>query len=70
MDLGWKKLIPLALYWLLLIAALRVGRDRGWNIYAVLAGGLAVAAVLWATLGAALRQGQTAETEAATAEVR
>ena len=26
MDLGWKVLIPLALGWLLLIAALRIGR--------------------------------------------
>src|SRR5439155_1498456 len=25
MDLGWKRLIPVSLYWLLLIAALRVG---------------------------------------------
>ena len=31
MDLGWKVLIPLALGWLLLIAALRVAQDQGWN---------------------------------------
>ncbi len=59
MDLGWKKLIPLALYWLLLIAALRVGRDQGWNAGVVLIVGVAVGAVAWATLGAALRQGDT-----------
>jgi len=64
MDLGWKKLIPLALYWLLLIAALRVGRDQGWNAGAVLGVGVAVGAVAWATLGAALRQGDTVKAAA------
>jgi NADH-quinone oxidoreductase subunit H len=64
MDLGWKKLIPLALYWLLLIAALRVGRDQGWNAIAVLAVGVAVGAIAWATLGAALRQGDTVKAAA------
>jgi NADH-quinone oxidoreductase subunit H len=59
MDLGWKKLIPLALYWLLLIAALRIGRDQGWNSFAVLIAGIAVGAVGWAALGAALRHGGT-----------
>ncbi len=64
MDLGWKKLIPLALYWLLLIAALRVGRDQGWNAFAVLGVGVAVGAIAWATLGAALRQGDTVKAAA------
>ena len=31
MDLGWKLLIPLALGWLLLLAALDVGRTQDWN---------------------------------------
>ena len=31
MDLGWKLLIPLALGWLLVITAIRVGNDEGWN---------------------------------------
>jgi len=30
MDLGWKRLIPLALYWLLLVAALRIADDANW----------------------------------------
>jgi NADH-quinone oxidoreductase subunit H len=64
MDLGWKKLIPLSLYWLLLIAALRIGRDQGWNPYLVLGAGVAVGAVAWAALGAALRQGGAAEVAA------
>ena len=32
MDLGWKVLIPLSLGWLLLLAAINVGRDEGWNL--------------------------------------
>jgi len=31
MDLGWKLLIPLSLGWFMLMAALRLGRDLGWN---------------------------------------
>jgi NADH-quinone oxidoreductase subunit H len=64
MDLGWKKLIPLSLYWLLLIAALRVGRDQGWNAYLVLGVGIAVGALAWGALGAALRQGGRVEAAA------
>lgn len=58
MDLGWKKLIPLSLYWLLLIAALRIGRDQGWSSILVLLVGVVVGGLAWAALGAALRQGQ------------
>ena len=29
MDLGWKVLIPIALGWFLLLAAIQVGRDDG-----------------------------------------
>jgi NADH-quinone oxidoreductase subunit H len=64
MDLGWKKLIPLALYWLLLIAALRIGRDEGWNAIVVLVVGVAVGGIAWAALSAALRHGETAEAAA------
>ena len=64
MDLGWKKLIPLALYWLLLIAALRIGRDRDWNPVVVLAVGVAAGAVAWTALNAALRRGATVEAAA------
>ncbi|MDP8937817.1 MAG: NADH-quinone oxidoreductase subunit NuoH [Actinomycetota bacterium] len=58
MDLGWKKLIPLSLYWLLLIAALRVGEDEGWNPVAVLGAGVGVGIVGWAALNAALKLGR------------
>jgi NADH-quinone oxidoreductase subunit H len=32
MDLGWKALIPLALGWLLVLAAINIGRDEDWNL--------------------------------------
>jgi NADH-quinone oxidoreductase subunit H len=55
MDLGWKVLIPLALGWLLLITAFRVGDDEGWNPFAVAAAGVAVFAVCYLLLTMALR---------------
>jgi len=58
MDLGWKRLIPLSLFWLLLIAALRVARDRDWNVYLVMAAAAAVFLIGYATLHAAIRVGQ------------
>jgi NADH-quinone oxidoreductase subunit H len=54
MDLGWKALIPIALGWFLLLAAIRVGNDNDWNPIVVvvitvaalvLGGALLVAAV-------------------------
>ena len=55
MDLGWKRLIPLALYWLLLVAALQIGRQEQWNVGVVLAAAIGAGAIGWAGLGAALR---------------
>ncbi len=55
MDLGWKRLIPLSLGWLLLIAAQRVGVVAGWNRAATFAGGLFVGLVAWAALSGAIR---------------
>ncbi|MCU0259659.1 MAG: NADH-quinone oxidoreductase subunit NuoH [Ilumatobacteraceae bacterium] len=45
MDLGWKVLIPVALGWFLLLAAIRVGQDADWNIGVVVGVSLAVIAV-------------------------
>lgn len=62
MDLGWKLLIPLSLFWLLLVAAYRVGSDAGWNTYAVLGAAVVIGLTCWAALGSALRLGaRTAE---------
>jgi NADH-quinone oxidoreductase subunit H len=44
MDLGWKLLIPIALGWFLLLAAIRVGRDNDWNTWAVV--GVSLAALI------------------------
>jgi NADH-quinone oxidoreductase subunit H len=60
MDLGWKALIPLALFWLLLIAALRIGRDAGWSTILVFVVAIAVGAVCAYGLSAALRMGERA----------
>jgi NADH-quinone oxidoreductase subunit H len=35
MDLGWKLLIPVALGWFLVLAGIQLGRDRDWNLFAV-----------------------------------
>ena len=54
MDLGWKFLIPLALGWLLVLAAIDIGADRDWNVVLVVlcaVAGLGVgAALLWAAV--------------------
>jgi NADH-quinone oxidoreductase subunit H len=44
MDLGWKLLIPLALGWFLLLAALEVGDGQDWN--PVVVAGVAIAIML------------------------
>ncbi|HMC52804.1 MAG TPA: NADH-quinone oxidoreductase subunit NuoH [Acidimicrobiales bacterium] len=53
MDLGWKRLIPLSLGWLLVLAAMIVSRPWG---FAVVAGGL----VFVAALARAVQVGRTA----------
>jgi NADH-quinone oxidoreductase subunit H len=65
MDAGWKLLIPLALGWFLLLAALDVGREQDWNPVAVVAVSVAVLALggvlLRSAVGAArLRRGEAA----------
>ena len=54
MDLGWKLLIPVALGWFLVLAALEIGRDRDWNLVAVVAACLVVMAVGYGLFSAAL----------------
>jgi NADH-quinone oxidoreductase subunit H len=60
MDLGWKVLIPLSLGWLLLLAAIRVGNDQGWNYYLVISISLGVFVVAAGLLGAALNTARKA----------
>jgi len=59
MNLGWKALIPLALGWLLLLAAINIGRDEGWNLGIVVGVGFAVLVVCWAALSAAVGVAQS-----------
>jgi NADH-quinone oxidoreductase subunit H len=54
MSIGWKVLIPLALGWILLLAAINIGRDEDWNMAAVVAVTLAVLVVAWGALAAAV----------------
>ncbi len=55
MDLGWKRLIPLALGWLLVIGAQRIGLDRGWDRFVTGAASLAVLTVAAMALFGAIR---------------
>jgi NADH-quinone oxidoreductase subunit H len=55
MDLGWKVMIPLALGWMLVVAAIRIASDRGWNVGIVVAVG-GVVILTAATLLAAARR--------------
>ena len=55
MDLGWKLLIPLALGWLLLLAAIKLGQELGWNLGVVVVGAIAVMGAATGLLLAAIR---------------
>jgi len=63
MNLGWKVLIPLSLAWLLLLAAINIGRDRDWNPGVVVGSSFAVLIVGWIAISAALRVGQARHAE-------
>ncbi len=54
MNFGWKLLIPVALGWFLVLAAIQLGRDKDWNIFAVVAGCLAALAAAYLLFNAAL----------------
>ncbi|HSL56384.1 MAG TPA: NADH-quinone oxidoreductase subunit NuoH [Acidimicrobiales bacterium] len=54
MDLGWKVLIPIALGWLLLLAAIQVGRDQDWNLALVVGIAIAVMILAASLLGSAI----------------
>jgi NADH-quinone oxidoreductase subunit H len=55
MILGWRVLIPIALGWFMLLAALKVGQDRNWNRELVGVVALAVLAAAWALLAMAVK---------------
>jgi NADH-quinone oxidoreductase subunit H len=55
MDIGWKRLTPAALYWLLLIAAIQMGRDEDWHPAVVLAVGVLAGLAVIGSLALAMR---------------
>jgi NADH-quinone oxidoreductase subunit H len=65
MDLGWKVLIPLALGWFLLLGAIELARDEGWNTSVVVGGGILVLLVGASLLSAAVDKARRASLAAA-----
>jgi len=63
MNLGWKVLIPLSLAWLMLLAAINIGRDRDWNAGVVVGASFALLVVGWVAFTGALRVGQRRHAE-------
>jgi NADH-quinone oxidoreductase subunit H len=63
MNLGWKVLIPLSLAWLLLLAAINVGRDEDWNQVAVVGVSFGLLVCGWLAMSAALKVGQARHAE-------
>jgi NADH-quinone oxidoreductase subunit H len=55
MDLGWKRLIPAALVWLMFLATIQVGRDQGWDWWVAPAAGIAMALGTALLIGSGLR---------------
>jgi len=63
MDLGWKVLIPISLAWFMLLAALRVAQDEGWNRVLVGAVAFVIVAAGYLLLNAANRVSAKRRTE-------
>jgi len=54
MNIGWKAMIPLALGWILLLAAINIGRDEDWPMAVVVGVSFLVLVVGWGTLSMAV----------------
>ena len=66
MDFGWKVLIPASLGWFILLAAQRLARNEGWNIFATTAIAVAVLGVCYVLMQAAFAvSNKTSEREGA-----
>jgi NADH-quinone oxidoreductase subunit H len=66
MTFGWKVLIPVSLAWIMIIATLRVYRERGGSTAVYVVGGLIIAAIivlLYAGDVAAQRRAEAAQAE-------
>ncbi len=56
MDLGWKLLIPLALGWFVLLGAVRVRDDQGWNPIVFIAVAIGITVIFGGLLVGASRK--------------
>ena len=63
MDLGWKLLIPFSLGWFLILAAIRVGQNEGWNLFIVIPVAIAIMGLGAALLMAAIRNAQSSRSD-------
>ncbi|MDW3176185.1 MAG: NADH-quinone oxidoreductase subunit NuoH [Acidimicrobiia bacterium] len=63
MDLGWKLLIPFSLGWFLILAGIQVGRNEGWNLFVVVAVGIAGMILGGALLLGAIRNARLSRSE-------
>jgi NADH-quinone oxidoreductase subunit H len=64
MNIGWKAMIPLALGWILLLAAINIGRDEDWPMAAVVGVSFLVLVVGWGTLSLVVDGAQRRRTAA------
>ena len=55
MDFGWKVLIPIALGWYVVLAAITLGRDRDWSLWTVVPIALIAMGLGYLLFSAALR---------------
>jgi NADH-quinone oxidoreductase subunit H len=55
MDFGWKLLIPVALGWFVVLAAINLGRDRDWSLWVVVPIALIAMGLGYLLFNAALR---------------
>jgi len=63
MDLGWKRLIPAALVWLMFLATVQVGRDQDWDPWIAPAVGIGLVAVTFALMQVGLRTSRLSHDE-------
>lgn len=54
MNIGWKALIPLSLAWVMLLGAINIARDEGWNLPAVVGGAFLALVAGWIILTGAV----------------
>jgi NADH-quinone oxidoreductase subunit H len=69
MNIGWKVMIPLALGWVLLLAAINIARDEDWNVGVAVGLSFLVLVAGWVTLTAAVDVAQRRRAAALDEEV-